>query len=388
MSVNNDPINLAFALLKKRANQRGATGNISPDTFNRFFPQSEFRFFNREFKVYAATQVISDSISKWMSDPQYLLIDGSGRFNFYDGMNLMHVDSMNTYLPATGTGQINYYSITPGTGYTNGTYNVSLTGGAGVGATATVTVSGGVVTYVLITNPGTIYTNSDVLTAAIPAGTGWSITVTGIAETTPQQVKRVEKSYLAANLSSTYDSPSNDFPIYTQYSTWFQFYPLQLGMAQVVFLKQPTFSYWNYNLQGYIATLTGLVGGTLYTNGTYTNVPLTGGLGNGALATVVVSGAAVTSVTISNPGKLYAVNDVLSASAANIGGTGSGFNITVSSLVSGTERAIYTASGSVQPLWNEYDLSTIVDMCLIDISIANRDAELMEFSQTSTQRPE
>ena len=194
--------------------------------------------------------------------------------------------------------------------------------------------------------------------------------------------------YLSGNLSSTYDYPNSAYPIYTQYSNWFQFYPITTGLAKMVYLKQPTFSYWNYNLQGYISTLTGLVGGSSYTNGTYTNVPLTGGLGSGALATIVVSGNTVTSVTLTNPGKLYAVNDVLSALAANIGGTGSGFTTTVSSLVSGTERAVYTAIGSVQPLWSEYDLSTIVDMALIDISIANRDQELMEFSQNATAKPE
>lgn len=82
-------------------------------------------------------------------------------------------------------------------------------------------------------------------------------------------------------------------------------------------------------VQGSLQVLTTLVGGTLYTNGTYTAVPLTGGAGTGAQATVIVSGAAVTSVVITAPGTGYVVGNVLSALAANIGTTGSGFSITV-----------------------------------------------------------
>ena len=257
MAVNNDPIDLAFSLLKRRANQKGATGNISPDTFNRFFPQAEFRFFNREFRVYAETQIISDSLSKWMSDPAFISIDSTGRYNFPTTLNLMHVDSMDAFIPSTTTGQINSFTLNGGTGYTDGTYNANLTSGSGTNATATITVLSGVVASVVITNPGNSYVSGDVLSASgLGGGSNFFITLTSVAGTTPQQVKRVEKMYLSGNLSSTYDYPNSAYPIYTQYSNWFQFYPITTGLAKMVYLKQPTFSYWNYNLQGYISTLT------------------------------------------------------------------------------------------------------------------------------------
>jgi hypothetical protein len=61
-------------------------------------------------------------------------------------------------------------------------------------------------------------------------------------------------------------------------------------------------------------------GGSGYVNGTYYNVPLTGGTGSGAVATIVVSGGAVTSVSLTNGGALYTVGDVLSVSfSAGIG---------------------------------------------------------------------
>lgn len=83
---------------------------------------------------------------------------------------------------------------------------------------------------------------------------------------------------------------------------------------------------------GVIATLGAITAGTLYTSGTYTNVPLTGGTGSGAQATIVVSGGGVTAVTLTKAGSGYTANDALSAAAANIGGTGSGFSIPVATI--------------------------------------------------------
>jgi hypothetical protein len=106
-----------------------------------------------------------------------------------------------------------------------------------------------------------------------------------------------------------------------------------------------------------IKALYTLVGGSLYTDGTYTNVTLTGGSGAGAKATVVVSGAAVTSVTITARGAAYAVDNTLSAAAASIGGTGSGFSIKVQTIyqqaillsAAATASATTTLTFSTQP---------------------------------------
>jgi len=82
-------------------------------------------------------------------------------------------------------------------------------------------------------------------------------------------------------------------------------------------------------VQGVIATFGSPTGGSLYTNGNYQNVTLTGGNGSGATATVNVVGGAVTSVVLTDGGSFYIVGDVLSASSTDLGGTGSGFSITV-----------------------------------------------------------
>jgi hypothetical protein len=82
-------------------------------------------------------------------------------------------------------------------------------------------------------------------------------------------------------------------------------------------------------IQGVISTIGSVTPGADYNNGVYTNVLLTGGTGNGAAATIVITGGIVTSVSVTNGGSLYSVGDVLSAPSANIGGTGVGFSFPV-----------------------------------------------------------
>jgi hypothetical protein len=88
-------------------------------------------------------------------------------------------------------------------------------------------------------------------------------------------------------------------------------------------------------VQGVLATLStaSLTSGTLYTPGTYTDVALTGGSGSGATADIIVNSSGyVSSVTLQNGGSFYQVGDTLSAATSSIGGTGSGFSITVTSV--------------------------------------------------------
>jgi hypothetical protein len=89
-------------------------------------------------------------------------------------------------------------------------------------------------------------------------------------------------------------------------------------------------------VQGVIAGFGTITAGSGYTNGVYEQVSLTGGNGFNAVATITVSGGAVTAVTLTTPGYLYINGDVLSAPTANIGGTGSGFSIPVNNVVNPT----------------------------------------------------
>jgi len=83
-------------------------------------------------------------------------------------------------------------------------------------------------------------------------------------------------------------------------------------------------------VQGQIATLGTLIAGSLYTNGVYQNVALTGGSGANATADIVISGGVVTSCTLKFGGNFYVAGDILSCSS--LGSTGSGFSVTVASV--------------------------------------------------------
>jgi hypothetical protein len=84
-------------------------------------------------------------------------------------------------------------------------------------------------------------------------------------------------------------------------------------------------------VQGQITNLNAtFTAGSGYTNGVYTQVPLTGGNGVNATATIVIAGNVVTTITINDGGSLYVVGDSLGFDASAIGaGNGSGFAITV-----------------------------------------------------------
>ena len=77
------------------------------------------------------------------------------------------------------TGGILTATITNGgSAYTNGTYtNQALTGGAGTGATANITVAGGIVTAVVINGHGVNYAIGNTLSASIAGGSGFILTV-------------------------------------------------------------------------------------------------------------------------------------------------------------------------------------------------------------------
>jgi len=85
-------------------------------------------------------------------------------------------------------------------------------------------------------------------------------------------------------------------------------------------------------VQGKLSSVGSIVVGTGYIDGTYYNVPLTGGSGKNATATVVVYGGSVTTVTIVDGGSSYYVGNTISAANTNLGGTGAGFSASVTAV--------------------------------------------------------
>lgn len=87
------------------------------------------------------------------------------------------------------------------------------------------------------------------------------------------------------------------------------------------------------NASGGINTFTISNQGSGYVNGTYTFIPLSGGSGADAYATITVAGGKVTDVILFTRGEGYSTEDFLTVSNSYLGGTGSGFEMDVTSLM-------------------------------------------------------
>jgi hypothetical protein len=104
--------------------------------------------------------------------------------------------------------------------------------------------------------------------------------------------------------------------------------------------------------------------GSGYTDDTYTYIPLTGGSGSGATATIVVSGGIVVSVVINDRGTGYEPEDALTATF----GSGSDFEFTVSTTMSfvslwqheiGTDEVRFTQANAIEAFIETSDLGWV-----------------------------
>lgn len=94
-----------------------------------------------------------------------------------------------------------------------------------------------------------------------------------------------------------------------------------------------------FTSQASVGILYNLVGGSGYGTGNYTNVPLANGSGIGALANITVTAGSVTNIKIVDGGLGYLPGDILTALNTYLGGTGSGFSVTVLAVTATAARA-------------------------------------------------
>ena len=118
----------------------------------------------------------------------YLVPADTASLDFGSDPSVGELDGVYDIYMTNNTGPIVGYSNTNGSGYNNGIYNnVPMYGGAGTGAQARLTVSGGGVSAYL-TVAGNGYVAGDVLTTpagfdGVGAGVGFSLIVTSITST-------------------------------------------------------------------------------------------------------------------------------------------------------------------------------------------------------------
>ena len=169
--------------------------------------------------------------ANWETSPSEIVFTDT--FNTTNGSTFLYLDTYNTlivlglvisgsgiptgaYVSTITTSSIKTLgAITGGAGYVNGTYtNVTLTGGSGSGAKATVTVSGGAVTAVTVTSRGAGYQVGNALSASNTAlggaGAGFSIPV---ATLYAQAVKMSAAATATATVPLTFSTPENRIEI-------------------------------------------------------------------------------------------------------------------------------------------------------------------------------
>ena len=146
--------------------QEDDSGNLEPDCLLQFetFSADSFEYF---------TLAVPDTILTGPTEAAAITA-------------FTHIASVSITNPGAGYnssngGVLTLGAITPGAAYTDGTYLAEpLTGGTGAGATADITVLGGVVTAIALVSGGDGYSVADILSAALPLGAGFSVPVTDV----------------------------------------------------------------------------------------------------------------------------------------------------------------------------------------------------------------
>lgn len=138
----------------------GTQGWVIDLSTNQFALITDPSFYGADFVVYQDT---------------FFIFNRPNTNQFYISLSQPSFGMLSGTAISTGT-------IVGGAAYTDGVYqNVQLTGGSGTGAVASsITVAGGIVTAVSIGDGGKNYLIGDVLSAVIPAGGGFTYTVTAI----------------------------------------------------------------------------------------------------------------------------------------------------------------------------------------------------------------
>jgi hypothetical protein len=169
--------------------------------------------------------------ANWDTSPAATVFTSS--FNTVSGSQFLYLDTYNTqvvlgliisgsgipantYVTAIKTSSIKTLgTITGGAGYVIGTYtNVTLTGGSGSGAKATVTVALGAVTAVTVTSRGAGYQVGNVLSASNTelGGTGAGFSVP-VATLYAQGIQMSAAATATATASLTFSTPPNRIEI-------------------------------------------------------------------------------------------------------------------------------------------------------------------------------
>lgn len=253
------------------------------------------------------------------------------------GQNYQELDDLTANLPGADLeGLIAGLTVaTVGFAIEDNTYTaVPLLNGSGQGATADFTVVDGIVTSVAIADKGSDYQDGETLTVGVLPGASNPnlgevltlnnlVTGSGYEDETYEDIAAQggDGTGLLLDVIVENGEITNVFILdggtgYTAGDTFTVPLPgeiTQVGTGEILALDEAS-----------------LVGGSDYVNDTYLAVSLANGSGENATANIVVSGGSVTSVTLVSGGTNYTAGDSLTATDADLGGSGIGGGFTIS----------------------------------------------------------
>jgi hypothetical protein len=128
--------------------------------------------------------VLAPTYKSWQNNSMQYYTNLTNTYGVYPGAPTMFDFWVNGFTLFRGPIKTFIGPINGGFNYASGVYSAQpLTGGSGSGATANISVVGGVVTSVVLVSPGTGYTVNNALSASIPGGSGFSVVVGDITPT-------------------------------------------------------------------------------------------------------------------------------------------------------------------------------------------------------------
>lgn len=279
-------------------------------------------------------------------------------------------------------------TVAGGAGYVDGVYtNVELTNisSTGTHAEATITVSGGKVTSVVITAPGTAYQINDILSSTVlgSGGAGFTYMVTavtpigegsGYANTGGGGVANISLTNITGNGSgakATIIIATNKITSVNITAAGTGYNVGDVLSASDPVLGSGTGFTWTITSTsglgvgtGFTYTVSQLSAGSGYSSsGPYTNIDLLGGSGTGAKATVSTANGAIYDVTVTTAGSKYQKGDVLLVDNTSIGG-GTPVYYLVNSL-----NGLGAGTGFTYTLGNSSDVSTAT---VLDLSYSGQ----------------
>jgi hypothetical protein len=129
-------------------------------------------------------------------------------------------------------------------------------------------------------------------------------------------------------------------------------YPVPVVTVASTYAGSTAHPFYSATRAGAAYSTTVFAGGADYVDGIYTNVPLTGGTGTGAVAlSLTVAGGAVTGIKIdmtNGMGTGYLPNDILTADNSLLGGAGSGFQYKVLEILTSSGVSFIETSAKIQ----------------------------------------